>query len=659
MIDPIATGPPGLYFAPPRAHRVLDGVPMDACAFVGIAPRGPAWVPVHDGRWGAWHAALAPGRPRARSVAIRVESIAEYRQIFGGFDGPGRLPYAVQAFFSQGGRVAWIVRIVPRAGDGDAGAAWHALGGLTDGSLDPVRVRARSEGRWGDALTVRIDWRVHPVPLPEAIDANRITLDLDEPLPMGSLLRVHVPGHGVALRWALPAAPESDLLRVLRFDAPLAAAPDRIERLEIDLRVDDGAGRIERWAGLGLAPEHPRWLGRVIDTESALIFADPQWFARRLQPTVFDPLEEAHGALTTPGVDRYPLVALDDFFAPLTWQPDEDPGDGIQAALLEPSIASITVPDLYVPGPLPPSDAVLVSPGMAGPAFAPCVEVSTATREGDAEDPPPQLDLLHLDPALPADRAQIIAQQQALADLAAQARIVALLDVPPGLALPDVLAWRRHFRTAWAAAYHGWLTLAVPDDGRDALIRVNPAAVAAGIIASQELTRGIAWGPANVVVADAVAVDAQVDFAWHGRLHHEGVNVFAAAPDGIRLTGARTLSPRHAWRQLSVRRIMAMLARTIEQQMQWLAFEPNNAATRATISRLLRGLLRDLHRANTFRGATEAEAFFVRCDASLNPEYVVDSGRLIAEIGVAPAEPAEFIVVRLERGPDADLRVEA
>ena len=54
-----------------------------------------------------------------------------------------------------------------------------------------------------------------------------------------------------------------------------------------------------------------------------------------------------------------------------------------------------------------------------------------------------------------------------------------------------------------------------------------------------------------------------------------------------------------------------------------------------------------LYRAGAFRGATESEAFFVRCDESINPRYAVDAGQLVAEIGVAPAEPVEFIVLRL------------
>jgi hypothetical protein len=37
---------------------------------------------------------------------------------------------------------------------------------------------------------------------------------------------------------------------------------------------------------------------------------------------------------------------------------------------------------------------------------------------------------------------------------------------------------------------------------------------------------------------------------------------------------------------------------------------------------------------------------------------VQDQGRLITEIGVAPSEPIEFIVLRLEREGDGSLRIE-
>jgi phage tail sheath protein FI len=92
--------------------------------------------------------------------------------------------------------------------------------------------------------------------------------------------------------------------------------------------------------------------------------------------------------------------------------------------------------------------------------------------------------------------------------------------------------------------------------------------------------------------------------------------------------------------------------------MQWTVFEPNNSALRSELRLLLRSFLRQLFRRGAFRGATEDQAFFVRCDDSNNPPFISDAGRLIAEIGVAPAEPLEFIVLRLAREGDGTLIVQ-
>ena len=45
-------------------------------------------------------------------------TLDEYRRAFGGFEGPGLLPYAVAAFFDQGGRRAYVARVVHDYGPG-------------------------------------------------------------------------------------------------------------------------------------------------------------------------------------------------------------------------------------------------------------------------------------------------------------------------------------------------------------------------------------------------------------------------------------------------------------------------------------------------------------------------------------------------------------
>src|SRR2546423_15632939 len=79
---------PGVYYeavdlAPPR----IPLLPTDIAGFVGIAERGP----VHQ--------------------ATRVASWQQFTSIFGGLIGNGFLAYAAKAFFENGGRACYVVRV--------------------------------------------------------------------------------------------------------------------------------------------------------------------------------------------------------------------------------------------------------------------------------------------------------------------------------------------------------------------------------------------------------------------------------------------------------------------------------------------------------------------------------------------------------------------
>ncbi len=673
MAAPVQLGAPGVYLAAPEAIRALTGVRMDVCAFAGVAPRGPARVPVTNEQWTQDRSCVDPDRPLRHSVPIAVESFEQYRRIFGGFEGPGLLPYAVASFFEQGGKRAYVVRVVHAYGDDrDAqGVAAGALPGLVREGGGAPAVRARNEGSWGNKLRVTAERRIRPGFATEvSFDELRFPADTD--LAAGSLVRITVGRTGV-LRFVvatrvepLPKARGYALHATL--DRPLAALPDPdlpIEILEVTLTIDPGDGFVETHVGLGLAPEHPRWLGRVLCRESELVYPGAAWMDVRLLPSeellrgervesapfhaVEDPLRAVE--------DRWQHIVPDDFFDP-RWVPgDEEPGRGVHALVDLDDLSMLVVPDLYSPGELVPREDIRDPASLAGPVFSTCLP---AEPRGEQEPPAPGLDGLRLDPRDRADLAVIEGLQLRLLELAEQLRsFVVLLDVPPRLRQRQVLAWRAKLRSPWAAAYHPWLLVARPDDARDALIRVNPSAAAAGIVAEREARFGVPYGPANAIAAGVVGLDDELSPAQHDELHQNAVNVYVRERDGVLLSAARTLSPERDYRQLSVRRLITMLERTVAQQCQWMVFEPNNEALRAEVRRLLTGLLGRLFRANAFAGANEDEAFFVRCDDVLNDQRVLDAGRLIAEIGVAPAEPLEFIVLHLDRRADGTLTVEA
>ncbi len=357
------------------------------------------------------------------------------------------------------------------------------------------------------------------------------------------------------------------------------------------------------------------------------------------------------------GQDRYQDVVPSDFFDSQWRLGNPRPGDGVHALMHLDDLATVVVPDLYSPAPLQPVENIMDEPPRVGAQFEPCLPASPSIDEQS----PAHQDLagLSLDPNLPSDLNQIVQLQRQLVDLAEQQRrFVVLLDVPPNLTHRQQLRWRGNFRSSFAAAYHPWLRASRTDDARANTVEVNPSAYAAGMIAAQELAFGVSHGPANQLAAGVIAVEDTVTPDSRSILHPEGINVYLREPDGVRLTAARTLSGDPRFRQLSVRRLLIMLHRVLKRQMQWMVFEPNTPALWSEVRFVITNYLRQLFRAGAFRGANETEAFFVKCDEHLNPDYVRERGQLIVHIGIAPTEPLEFIVLKISRTPDGALVVE-
>ena len=117
--------------------------------------------------------------------------------------------------------------------------------------------------------------------------------------------------------------------------------------------------------------------------------------------------------------------------------------------------------------------------------------------------------------------------------------------------------------------------------------------------------------------------------------------------------------PRPELRQLSVARLLTVLRLTLERELAWVVFEPNGEELWGRIRRAVTGLLNQFFVAGAFAGAKPGEGFFVRCDRTTMSRNDLDSGRLICLIGVAPAEPLEFVVLQLVHEPDVSVRVEA
>src|SRR6266568_362234 len=131
---PVAVTYPGVYIEEiPSGVRTIVGVATSIGAFVDYFPAGPM------------------------NKAVRILSLADFENQFGGLDARSEASYAIQQFFLNGGTEAYVVRVAS-ATKGNAPVA--AAIGLADsiGNTSVLIASANSEGSWGNNIRLDVDY---------------------------------------------------------------------------------------------------------------------------------------------------------------------------------------------------------------------------------------------------------------------------------------------------------------------------------------------------------------------------------------------------------------------------------------------------------------------------------------------------------------------
>jgi hypothetical protein len=162
---------PGVYFLPPPGGAVSPLPPLDVAAFVGFAERGPLNLPVPIEDPGSFSAIFGGDLPLAVERSTRLKSSSPPAGSAGQV-GPrangkvlyANLPRAVEAFFANGGRRCYVVRVAGR----EARAARFRIPGIValGSSTVPARlaaVAASSPGAWGDRLRLAARLQITPL----------------------------------------------------------------------------------------------------------------------------------------------------------------------------------------------------------------------------------------------------------------------------------------------------------------------------------------------------------------------------------------------------------------------------------------------------------------------------------------------------------------
>ncbi|MBU8896468.1 hypothetical protein KRR26_12675 [Corallococcus sp. M34] len=366
MSRPAARRLPGIRFEV-QAPPVEEALPrMDVAAFVGFAASGPLHVPV------------------------AVEDPADFEAVFGGAPTLARDPVtgevvmahlasAVRAFFRNGGRRCWVVRV---AGDGAKSNTFPVPGLVRcseSGKVTAAVAHARSEGSWSDDVRV-------------ATSLTRELLELGTWSAVGTdvVLEVTVPG-GVA---------PGDLLRLTFGDGSLAllVPVDAAESVDATQTLPM-PGLAPRRVTLRVRSPRARWLQTGVGLGALPLFA--QWTRGDGQVVTIPVLQ-----VDDPGAasDRRTLTLTLDTSAELAPEPGAvlrvvAAGTGEHWLTVESRVLGQGTGVVQVTGV---ASRALTAPPLdvsSTPVFCERLTLSLWTRRGDEQ--PARLDLLGLCPAHP------------------------------------------------------------------------------------------------------------------------------------------------------------------------------------------------------------------------------------------------------------------
>ena len=209
--------------------------------------------------------------------------------------------------------------------------------------------------------------------------------------------------------------------------------------------------------------------------------------------------------------------------------------------------------------------------------------------------------------------------------------------------------------TSLAAVYYPALTISDPtlplgsSTGRT--LTVGAGGAVAGLFSATDASRGVFKAPAGLqarlagVVSTRQLTNSQLDSLNSANAPANAIRFIPGS--GYVVMGSRTLKAGYIDKYVPVRRSLIYLRKSLIELTEFAIFEPNNEALWRQMKAATTSFLTKFWSEGGLRGASPAEAFFVKCDAENNPQYLIDNGEVHIEVGVALQRPAEFVVIKI------------
>jgi phage tail sheath protein FI len=588
------------------AAPTIAGAATSVAAFLGLTERG------------------LPNQP------VRVTSLAQFESRFGGYRSDGYLAYALQGFFLNGGREAYVSRVIgansvpatttlSNRQTPTAGAALRVAAALL-GNADP--------GPWG--ARIRLDVRDDPrgkttLKADTAANATSAGVLSLAGIDVGSVVSL-VDGANTFYRKVKATDP---IAGTFSWDAasPIApvlhAASAQVTTTEFALSVQYPAPPtgaltvVEQWPHLSLESDSPDYavtrINHPITGSHYIMVTDLSGTA----PLGVKNPAVASSLKLTGAVENLPVGS--DYAGDAGARTGLYAFDTVQVQLL-------TVPDAHT---LPSADRDLT----VRAALDYCAGRGDCTMVGSAPDrgAPPNTTT-----RVPADYTQLESDY---------------------VAATNTYSGRLQGSKVYGALYTPWIQVADPIAAGQAPTRfIPPDGHVMGIYARTDMERGIWKAPAGnaAQVLGALTVSAVFTDRQHTDLMRNGfVNgIRPTAAVGIIVAGSRTLSTDTRWWYVNVRLLFNFVKTSLRDGLRFVRQEPHSEALRRMVRlNVVTPFLLGLWRQGAFGSDPPAQVFSVKCDAENNPPAEVNLGNFRLEVYFYPVKPVETIQIIVGQQP--------
>lgn len=230
--------------------------------------------------------------------------------------------------------------------------------------------------------------------------------------------------------------------------------------------------------------------------------------------------------------------------------------------------------------------------------------------------------------------------------------VFVVIDPITGSAANQITRANSYTATSYGAVYYPEIVIKDPTTNTQGVTTsVKPGGAVVGLYLSTDASRGVFKAPAGLStrVGGAISVASLTNTELDNlNSNAAAVNAIKFVPgSGIVVMGARTLDGSYVSKYVPVRRTLIYLRKSLAELSQFAIFEPNDAVLWRRLTATLEGLLTDFWRQGGLRGSVPSQAFYVKCDAELNPQSSIDAGQVNIEVGVALQRPAEFIIIKI------------